>query len=192
MILFVLIFNLDVIFAKILFGAEIAGKYSVASLIGKIILFIVSSICTVMLPVSSEKYLRGNDTRNVLKKTLGLALIVCIFGMLAFLLFPKLILSILFGSRYISIYNILFYVGAGFSFISLLNIFLINAIATNKVGIKTVAILSTCLGVLIALFLVASKSIEAFSMGFMISGFISAIGGYLIYKYENFSNNANV
>jgi len=192
MILFVLIFNLDVIFAKILFSSEIAGQYSVASLIGKIILFIVSSICTVLLPISSEKHITGADTQAVLRKTFFLSAIIFFIGLFIMGFFPKMVLNILFGPQYVNIASSLFYVGVAFSFISILNIFLINAIATNKLKYSSLVILGFCLGLLIFFFFIFDRSIELFSKGFMISSMISAIGGYIIYKYGIITNNAHV
>jgi len=182
MLLFVLLFNLDVIFAKIFFDAELAGQYSVASLIGKIIIFVVSSIGTVMLPVSSEKHAKGKDSKGILNKTLMLSLIVCLGAVLVFAFFPKMIVGLLFGAKYLSIYPILVYVGLAFSFLALLNIYLFQAIATNKIKIKSIIILLACLLIECIAFKISSANIETFAFGFMISAIISYFGGYIIFK----------
>ena len=122
MLLVVLLYSLDVVFAKIFFSPEIAGKYAVISMIGKIILFIVMSVGNVMLPISTEKFANGEKTRSTLKKALLLSLLICLFFLALFFIFPELIIQILFGFQYSSMYNILFYVGVAFSFISLLSL----------------------------------------------------------------------
>jgi O-antigen/teichoic acid export membrane protein len=182
MILFVFMFNIDVVFAKAFFTSEIAGKYSVASLIGKIILFVVSSVSTVMLPVSSEKHLSGKNTLGVLKKTLILSLSVCLLGIICLMFFPKLILSLLHFGAYYSVYSILIYVGIAFSGLSILNIFIIQAIATNRFDTKSSIILFICLIAEIILFFAGNQSIERFSVLFMVAGIIGAVGGYILYK----------
>lgn len=183
MIIFVLLFNFDVVFAKAFFSDELAGKYSVVSLIGKMILFVISSIGTVLLPISSEKHLGGKNTNDVLKKTSSLALFICIVAMIGFILFPQFIISLLFGNQYSSISNILIYVGLAFCFLSFLNIYLLQAIATNKINRKTVILLFLCLSLEVTLFVNFSKDIRLYSIGFMISAMISMIGGYIINKY---------
>ena len=192
MIIFVLMFNLDVVFAKIFFNSSLAGQYSVASLIGKIILFVVSSIGTVMLPISSEKHISGQNTKNVLKKTLVLSVFVCLIGALGLFIFPKLIIGLLFGSKYASIYNILFYVGVAFSFLSLLNIFLLHSIATNNFRSKNTLILLMLFVIELLFFFFSPRTLNGFSLGFMASTILSAIGGYAIYRNETLNNNAHV
>jgi O-antigen/teichoic acid export membrane protein len=183
MVIFVLLFNIDVVIAKAFFSSEIAGKYSVVSLIGKIILFVISSIALVLLPVSSEKHLSGKDTKNVLNKTLGLSLIVCLVALLGFLILPNFIVGILFGSQYLSIASILFYVGLAFSFLSFVNVFIVQAIATNTFRTKSFIGLFLCFIIEIFLLILNSSSIKAFSIAFAVSGFISLLVMYLINKY---------
>ncbi len=92
----------DIVLVKHYFNPTQAGYYSVASLIGKIILFLPAAITTVMFPKTS--YLLSQDktteARNLLKKSLyyvgflcGSAALVCIF-------FTSLILKLLSGKVY--------------------------------------------------------------------------------------------
>jgi O-antigen/teichoic acid export membrane protein len=179
MVIFVLLFNLDVIFAKALFSPEVTGKYAVASLIGKMVLFVISSIGTVMLPVSSEKHLAGGDTKGVLKKTLGLSFVICLVAILFLIFFPEFIIKILFGQQYIDISGIMIYIGLAFCFLAFLNIYLLQAIATNKLRKENILIMLICLLIEIALFLIFSKNIYQYSLAFMISCFITFSINYI-------------
>lgn len=169
MVIFVLLFNLDVIFAKALFSSDITGKYSVASLIGKIVLFVISSIGTVMLPVSSEKHITGKDTKNILNKTLILSSIVCFGALFCLILFPEFILNLLFGEQYLQVSEIMVYICIAFCSLSFLNIYLLQAIATNKLNKKNILILLLCLIIEVALFIIFSNNIHQYSIAFMLS-----------------------
>jgi hypothetical protein len=86
-----------------------------------------------------------------------------------------------FGAYY-SVYSILIYVGIAFSGLSILNIFIIQAIATNRFDTKSSIILFICLIAEIILFFAGNQSIERFSVLFMVAGIIGAVGGYILYK----------
>ncbi len=182
MFIFVFIFSLDVIFAKAFFSPEIAGKYAVISMIGKIILFFTMAIGNVMLPINSEKFAKGHQTKRVFRKSVLLICLICGISLFFFLLFPELIVKILFGEEYISGSNILLYIGIAFSFISLINIFLLQMISTDKFKKNHLIIMILLLGLQIMIFSMFHKTIEQFSMGFMFSTIISFIGVLLLSK----------
>lgn len=93
--------NLDVILAKHFFSALDAGLYTSASVLGKIIFFFPSAVYVVMFPMVTERHVRGEDTINVLKKSLIYTAILSGSIALAYLLFPQLVLKA-FGSSYVS------------------------------------------------------------------------------------------
>lgn len=167
--IFVLMFNVDVIFAKAFFSAEVAGKYSVLSLLGKMILFIAISVGNVMFPINSERFLNGGKTGGVLKKSLLFISLICGISLIVFLFFPEMIINILFGSQYLLEGKILFYIGVAFSSLSFMNIFILNSISKNRFKSKKGFALILALIFEIALFCLFHKSIKQFSFVFMIS-----------------------
>lgn len=182
MFLLVLFYSLDVIFAKIIFAPEIVGNYAVISMIGKIIFFVISSIGLVMFPINSEKFLKGEATSGVLKKSLGLAFLVSVLAIAAFLLFPEIIIWILFGSEYLSLSKLLVYSGIAFSSISILYLFVLYSLSVNRFKIKSIFLLIGLLGLQILCFILFRDNINNFSLAFAISSIIGAFGGLLFLK----------
>ncbi|MDP1728856.1 MAG: oligosaccharide flippase family protein [archaeon] len=182
MLIIVLMYSLDVIFAKAFFNSEIAGRYSVISLIGKTIFFVISSIGTAMFPINTERFVSGKSTKSVFRKAILLALIISISAVIIFSLFPHFIINILFGDAYSSASNLLVYLGIAFSFCSLLYLMILQNISMNKIKVKQIIGLSLFLILELSIFFLFHATIEQFSIGFMISNIIAFFGGYLIFK----------
>jgi len=180
-VILVLIYSLDVIFAKAYFSAEIAGKYAVISLLGKIILFLTVSVGNVMLPISTERFIDGQKTK-VLEKTILLVFLICGFALIFFLFFPDLIVQLLFGSQYSSASGILLYIGIAFSSISFLNIFILNSISKNQFRKFQFIYLLSGLILQIILLSIFNQTIEQFSLAFMFSTIITLFGGFVFLK----------
>jgi len=180
MLFMVSLYSLDVIFAKTFFTPEIAGKYAVISMIGKIILFVILSITTAMFPINSEKFAKGYETKHILKKVLGFSTFLCILALLFMIIFPKFIISLLFGSAYTSFSGILLYIGISFSFIALLNVLLLYIISIDKLRAIELISMALFLVLQIILFTLFHSNITQFSMAFMISSIMAFLGGLLL------------
>jgi O-antigen/teichoic acid export membrane protein len=186
MIIIVLIYSIDVFFAKAFFSAEIAGKYSVISMVGKIVLFINLAIGNVMLPINTERFLNGNKNKNVIKKTLLLMTFICLFSLLLFQIFPELIIKILFGGEYSSMHGLLFYTGISFSIISFLNIFVLYIISENRISKKHLWGLFFFLLLQMIILWFYHSNIKEFVLAFMYSNIITFIGTLFVSKKWNF------
>lgn len=162
----VLIYSLDIIIAKRFFSPEIAGKYAVVSMLGKIIVFGTSSIGKAMFPFSSESYENGKETRTIFKKSMKIAIALIASALLIYLLFPKLVIGILFGAGYSSAYNILFITGLSFSFISVANIIILYKLSTKKLGKSSFGLLGFAALQIIALSIFNSSLME-FALAFL-------------------------
>jgi O-antigen/teichoic acid export membrane protein len=178
-IVIVLFYSIDVFFARAFFAEAVAGQYAVASMIGKIVLFTTLSIGNVMLPINSERKVKGNK-KSVFKKALLLTGTVCALFLIVLLIFPKLVVSILFGSQYVGIYPILFYVGASFVCISLWYLITLNTISKDRFSLKKGCMLLIFLLLQMAIFSYFNKSVTQFSLGFLGISFISLVGGILM------------
>ncbi len=91
--------NLDVVLAKSFFSAREAGLYTSASVLGKIIFFFPSAIYAVMFPMIAERHARGEDTGEVLKRSLAYTALLSGSLVAIYFLFPSVVV-LLFGSRY--------------------------------------------------------------------------------------------
>jgi len=98
---FMALTSMDVILVKHYFQPVMAGYYSIAQMVGKIILFLPGAISIVMFPRVSGLNAKGKPTLHILNKSLLYVGILCGTGIVASLLFPEYILRILTGQFYI-------------------------------------------------------------------------------------------
>jgi O-antigen/teichoic acid export membrane protein len=182
MLVIVLMYSIDILIVKIFFQPEIAGKYAIASLLGKMIFFGTSAIGSAMFPISSEKYEAGEKSRGVIKKTYIVAILMSFIAILVFFFFPNLVIGILFGANYLSVANILVYVGIAFSFLSMLNIFVLYKISISKFRLFHAFILSIFLIFQICTLVYFSSDLKSFSISFMISSILIFIASILFIK----------
>jgi O-antigen/teichoic acid export membrane protein len=177
-----LMYSLDIIFAKIFFSAEIAGKYAVASMIGKMIFFGTSSISGAMFPISSERFFKDSKekTNKIINKTFFIISSLCLISIIALLIFPKLIISILFGKTYIDIYSIMFYLGVAFSFLSLTNTLILYKLSVYEFRIRHALLLGLLLIIQIIVFFIFKNNLTSFSIAFMFSTILTFITSIIL------------
>ena len=182
MLLIVFMFSMDIILVRVFFAEDIVGKYAVISLTGKMILFMGMTIGYAMFPISSEKFVTGNKTGELIKKTSIVLFLLCFLATSLFAFFPELIIKSLFGSQYLSFSNILVYVGIAFSFISFLNVFILYKISIDRFQLKHVLILLIFFITQIVILFLIHQTIQDFSMAFMFSTIISFIGSLILIR----------
>jgi len=93
--------NIDIIMVKRYFSEEITGLYSVASILGKIIIFASSTIIFVLFPYAVEANIKNENRNKILFKSLlygGGFSIVCAIGLN---ILSKYIIILLFGNKYL-------------------------------------------------------------------------------------------
>lgn len=176
-----LMYSLDIILAKRFFSPEIAGKYAVLSMLGKMIFFGTSAIGKTMFPLSSEGHENGKDTRKMFVKSIKIALLIIGTALLFYLLFPKLIISILFGSLYTDVYSLLFIVGLSFAFISVSNIIVLYNLSMNRMKKSSFTLLFFVLLQVVLLSIFNSTLLE-FSLSFLIVNFLMFIYSLFLIK----------
>ena len=177
-----LMFSLDIIFAKRFFSAELAGKYAVLSMIGKIIFLGTIAVGTAMFPLTSEKSDTKKDSSGLFKKSLLIVILLCIIAVIIYALFPELIIKILYGSKYIDMAPYLIYSGIAFSFLSLSNLVLIYGLSMNR--LRKSMYLFIFLGIEIVLFYLFHKTILEYILAFMVSNIIMFIGSFLFIRLK--------
>ena len=92
---FTVLTNIDVILVKHFFSPLEAGYYSIAQVVGKIFLFLPSSLAIVMFPKSTASYVTNKGSKRTLYKSLLLGAIMCGGGVILCFLFPDLALKFL-------------------------------------------------------------------------------------------------
>ncbi len=118
-------FTADIILVRHYFPAGLAGEYVALSTLGKIIFYIVGPVISVMFPIVSSRVSRGVSYIIPLLGTLVIALGFSSAIMFIYFLFPKFIINIFFGSRYLTIIPFL----GPFSFF--ITIYTVNYILTQ-------------------------------------------------------------
>jgi O-antigen/teichoic acid export membrane protein len=98
---FMVLTNIDLILVKHFFMPIEAGYYSIAQMVGKIILFLPLPIVMVMFPKLSSLEGQGEKALSTLGKSLGIAVFLCGGAIILSLLFPSLIIRILSGKVYL-------------------------------------------------------------------------------------------
>jgi O-antigen/teichoic acid export membrane protein len=98
---FMILTNIDLILVKHFFTPIEAGYYSIAQVMGRIILFLPIPIVTVMFPKLSSLGDRRGKGLLILKRSLRMVFFLCAIAVLLGFLFPSLIIRTLSGSSYI-------------------------------------------------------------------------------------------
>lgn len=114
--------NIDVILVKHYFDPQSAGQYAAISTIAKIILYITSSIASVMFPMVSERKVKGSKHYQVFLFSLIITLAAALAILAVYVVAPGKVISILYGSEYLSAYNLLPEAGLFILFYSLINL----------------------------------------------------------------------
>jgi len=179
MISIVLMYSLDIILARRFFSPEIAGKYAVAAIMGKIILFATFSIGKAMFPIATEKHESGKSSLSIFRKAFTITLLISLSALLIYFFFPKLVVSLLFGQAYLEVYNILFLVGLAYTFLTLANIIILYGISANK--IKNSAFFSFIPVILqIALLSIFNSNLFMFSLALVFSNIAMLIYSIIV------------
>ncbi len=168
-------FSVDIIFAKRFFSEDVAGAYAVASLMGKMIFFAITPISKAMFPLTSG--LSKKNSSKIFFNTIKITLLVGIIGVIFLAVFPKLLISILFGSKYLAVFGILWVLGIAFLFLSLANVaayYLLSLKKRKNMGIFLIFPI-----IQIALLYMFNKNLFEFSSALAIS-FALLLGGLLL------------
>jgi O-antigen/teichoic acid export membrane protein len=123
--------NVDVILSKHFFTNFDAGLYAAAAVIGKIVLFLPSSLYAVMFPKASKMYTLEVKTRHLLNRCLIYSGILSSIAAGLFIVFPRMIV-VIFGENYLNAIPIVRLYVALMFFVSLLWVIAQYCLATNK------------------------------------------------------------
>jgi O-antigen/teichoic acid export membrane protein len=92
---FTVLTQVDIVLVKHFFSPTKAGYYTVASLVGKIVLFLPFAVTMVMYPKSSSHYAQNKSSKYLLEKCLRYVAILSALSVLCSLLFPGFIIKVL-------------------------------------------------------------------------------------------------
>jgi len=181
--------NIDVIIVKHYFSDEVTGFYSVASILGKIILYISTAIVFVMFPFITEASVKKDDVNKILKKALlyggGLSAL-CALGLNVL---TKQVILILFGSKYINSAIYILPVSLWVIIISFINILTSYFLAINYAKLLSVSLAIGCLISFVLFYFIHTEILQiiyvltAVSFGILITAILS-----VFMRHDSFKN----
>jgi O-antigen/teichoic acid export membrane protein len=124
----------DVILVKHFFDAHAAGLYAAASLGGKMLLYLVGFIPTVLLPQAADRHARGAQTREVLVGSLLMFALVALCGLFVFRFFGTDVLHALVGRAFDAAAPLLVTYGLAMVMLALTNSLTFYGIATHRLA----------------------------------------------------------
>ncbi len=132
---FTLVTNIDLVMVKHFFSGHEAGIYSVADILGKIILYFPAAFVLVMFPEVTHAHAKNNKTKYILLKTILITFLACSFIEIFYILFPQDIISVLMGSKYADSSSLLFLYGLSMFPFAFINILINYFMAVNNAKI---------------------------------------------------------
>ncbi|HEX3368455.1 MAG TPA: hypothetical protein VHS56_02685 [Candidatus Cybelea sp.] len=124
----------DVVLVKHYFAPHEAGLYAAASLGGKMLLYLVGFVPTVLLPQAADRHARGARTREVLAGSLVMLVTVALCGIFVFYFFGLDVLHALVGHAYDAAAPLLVKYGLAMVLLALTNSLTYYGIATHRLG----------------------------------------------------------
>lgn len=170
---FVLLFytfftNIDLVIVKHFFPAYRTGMYSVADILGKIVLYFPSAIVLVMFPEVSHASAFNKKTKHILLKTIFITFLMCSFLEIFYILFPDKIISFLMGTKYIASAHLLTLYGLSMFPFAFISIFINYFMAINNSRILIYMFLFSILEVF--LFYLFHNSLKEIILIIMVTG----------------------
>lgn len=174
--------SIDVIIAKILFDAETAGSYAIASTLGKIIFFITGPVSKAMFPLTSSESNHSLISSKIFFYS-GLLLGAIIFiGLAIYYLFPSLLLMLFSGKSLPSAEPILFLIAVASALIAVANLLLLYKLSIGKTrGFFYLAGFVIIEAILLWFY---SGSLTQFSIAFLSAAIIFLIGTFVLLGHE--------
>ena len=120
----------DVIIVKHYADPTTAGLYGALSLSGKILLFLVGFVPTVLLPKASRRALAGESPSGILAAAMALVFLFSGIGLAGYYVFPAFVITTLAGASFAPAAPFVFSYG-----IAMVLLAALSTVATYKIGI---------------------------------------------------------
>jgi len=125
-------YSVDVILARYFFTEKVSGWYGGLSMIGKSLFFVAMNAKRVMLPSVAKEEKHVQQTRKTLAKTALLIGGLFLLFFIVSIFFPKTVIMIFLGSKYLTVIPYLKWMVLAFAFFSLANLLVFYNLSINK------------------------------------------------------------
>lgn len=147
-----LLYNVDLLMVKHYFSSHEAGLYSSLAILARIIFFGTGVIAAVLLPMSTERFEKGEKHFNLFKLSLFLVGGSAIFLNILYFIFPKFIILFLFDTKYLEGANLLWIMALMMSVFTILNLFVTYLISLKEFTFLPVMIVGAILQIILIYF----------------------------------------
>lgn len=128
----IIINNSDILLVKHYFNSMDAGLYSSLALIGRIVYFLSWTFIMLLLPKVIQLKKEGENPSPILFRYVGYISAISIFIILACVLFPELIINIMFGGEFTEVSPLLWKYALATSMFAVSNIFAYYYLSLDK------------------------------------------------------------
>ncbi|KKQ86609.1 MAG: Polysaccharide biosynthesis protein [Berkelbacteria bacterium GW2011_GWA2_38_9] len=177
--------NADIIMAKHYLPPVEAGHYAALSTIAKIIFYFSGPIVSVMFPMISDLYSKGERHYHLLITTLigvfGASMAILVFFTLA----PQFTIKMLYGQQFISVWHFLPSMGLVMVLYGLVNVMANYFLSINKMKFVPFLVFFTVLEVILLSFF--NSSISVFIIISMLSQIVLLITLFSLYLIDKWS-----
>jgi O-antigen/teichoic acid export membrane protein len=91
----------DLLLVKHFFSPEQAGLYGAISLVGKVLLFVVGFVPTIVLPKATARATHGQPALPILVQALGATILLSAIGLTVIAIAPAFVIRVMAGSAYL-------------------------------------------------------------------------------------------
>lgn len=150
---FLVLLSLDLILARRFLEPFDVGLYAVLSVLGRVVFFASGPFVEAMFPMVSENHYKNEKKIHFLWQTLIFISILSLSIITFYFLYPKLIISLLFGKNYLKVSGFLGLMGISMFLYSLSNVLVYYSWAVNRTNVAFLPLVAGLLqGVLILFF----------------------------------------
>ncbi len=128
----ILINNGDILLVKHFFDSHAAGLYSSMALIGRAVYFVAWMFVMLLLPEVVKLHKEGKETKSIFFKYLSMISALVTGVVLINLLFPDLIINVLFGNAYSEVADLLWKYALASALFALANVFVYYFLSLDK------------------------------------------------------------
>jgi len=122
----------DILMVRALFDSHTSGLYSALSILGRMILFGLTPLSALVLPIAAHRQAQNSSTNSIFIKLGSVILFFGTIGAGIFSMFPVLIIKLLSGSAYLEAAPLLSYFAFSMAFLAF-SLFIISYLmATNR------------------------------------------------------------
>lgn len=132
--LYIILVNVDIIFAKLYLSPEKAGLYVAGSVIAKALVYGSYSVVQAMFPKVSNQKENKEPTVKILRSSLIYSSLFSFLGMVACLTVPTFIVLTIYGTDYIGTAKILGLFSIGAFFLSFTRVFISYSLAKDRMS----------------------------------------------------------